>query len=188
MNHSVQPVRASEIRGQNARLHLQVLFEENSRTLFVTAYRITGNVMDAEDVLQSVFVRLLERDDLAQEKGNPSAYLRRAAINAALDIMRSRKRRKNVSLTGREETLRGSGRERPDDVRAADELREWLRERIAALPARAAEIFVLRFFEDCNNEEIARLLGTSPGTVAVTLHRTRIRLQKEFESFLGGTP
>ena len=54
------------------------------------------------------------------------------------------------------------------------------------LNPRIAEMFSLRFFEGKDNPEIARLLKTTPGTVAVTLSRTRDRLEKEYRAYLGG--
>jgi DNA-directed RNA polymerase specialized sigma24 family protein len=47
-------------------------------------------------------------------------------------------------------------------------------------------MFMLRFFEGKDNPEIARLLQTTPGTVAVTLSRTRDRLEQEFRAYMGG--
>ena len=46
-------------------------------------------------------------------------------------------------------------------------------------------MFMLRFFEGKDNPEIARLLNTTPGTVAVTLSRTRDRLEKEYQGLPG---
>jgi DNA-directed RNA polymerase specialized sigma24 family protein len=46
-------------------------------------------------------------------------------------------------------------------------------------------MFTLRFFEGCDNPEIAQALGTSTASVAVTLSRTRDRLQQEFRSYMG---
>ena len=66
----------------------------------------------------------------------------------------------------------------------AGEIRAWLRRALARLSPREAQMFILRFFEGKENPEIARLLDTTPGTVAVTLSRTRSRLEKEFR--LGG--
>jgi RNA polymerase sigma factor (sigma-70 family) len=57
---------------------------------------------------------------------------------------------------------------------------------MARLNPRIAQMFVLRFFEGKDNPEIARLLNTTPGTVAVTLSRTRDRLQKEYRAYMGG--
>jgi RNA polymerase sigma factor (sigma-70 family) len=57
-----------------------------------------------------------------------------------------------------------------------------MRVAVSKLHETAAEMFVLRYFEGYDNAEVARICKTSEGTVAVTLHRTRARLQKE----LGG--
>jgi RNA polymerase sigma-70 factor (ECF subfamily) len=75
---------------------------------------------------------------------------------------------------------------RPDRVQASGEIREWLRGALARLNPRIAEMFMLRFFEGKENPEIARLLNTTPGTVAVTLSRTRDRLEKEYQVYMGG--
>jgi len=48
-------------------------------------------------------------------------------------------------------------------------------------------MFTLRYFEGLDNTEIATIFDTTPGTVAVTLHRVRARLMDELSSFLGGT-
>ena len=74
----------------------------------------------------------------------------------------------------------------PERARASGEIREWLRGALARLNPRIAEMFTMRFFEGKDNPEIARLLNTTPGTVAVTLSRTRDRLQKEYQAYLGG--
>ena len=70
----------------------------------------------------------------------------------------------------------------------AAELREWLRQAIAALPPRAAEVFALHHLEGLDNREIARALGVSRVSVAVTLHRARRRLQREFGAMRKGKP
>ena len=66
--------------------------------MFRTAYRITGNAGDAEDALQTVFLRLLRRGRNADPLENLESYLRRAAINAALDVIRSRQSDQTVPL------------------------------------------------------------------------------------------
>jgi RNA polymerase sigma-70 factor (ECF subfamily) len=63
------------------------------------------------------------------------------------------------------------------------DLRMWLRQALAKLSARHAEMFALRYLEGYDNREIARMLETSQAVVAVTLHRARGQLQKEFRSF-----
>jgi RNA polymerase sigma factor (sigma-70 family) len=57
---------------------------------------------------------------------------------------------------------------------------------VARLNPRIAQMFAMRFFEGKSNPEIAELLDTTPGTVAVTLSRTRDRLQEEYRAYQGG--
>ncbi len=63
---------------------------------------------------------------------------------------------------------------------------EHLRQSLTKLSRRGAEIFALRYFEGLDNDEIAEHLGTTPGTVAVTLHRARTRLKSEMAPLMGG--
>jgi RNA polymerase sigma-70 factor (ECF subfamily) len=165
---------------------LESAFREHHGLVFRAAYRITGNADDAEDVLQTVFLRLMKRDPEAEPVGNMASFLHRAAVNAALDLMRSRRNIRNVPLDDLEPVLADSPHRSPERARSSVEIREWLRVALARLNPRIAEMFALRFFEGKENPEIARLMNTTPGTVAVTLSRTRDRLEKEFRAELGG--
>ncbi len=133
--------------------------------VFRTAYRVTGNAADAEDVLQTVFLRLARREPRIE---NPESYLRRSAVNAALDLVRARHESSAVELD------RLPARAQHEQ----GELRENLRRALATLPERTAEMFALRFFEGLSNPEVARAMGLSQVVVAVTLHRTRRKLQR----------
>ena len=74
---------------------LEDLFQAHHGRVFRTAQRITGSAADAEDVLQTVFLRLVKGRDDYDWSRNPEAYLSRAAINASLDLLRSRTRSKS---------------------------------------------------------------------------------------------
>ena len=65
---------------------LEPIFRENHAMVFRAAYRITGNPTDAEDVLQTVFLRMLKRDPGAEPVGHMPSFLHRSAVNAALDL------------------------------------------------------------------------------------------------------
>ena len=150
--------------------------------IFRAAYRVTGNISDAEDVLQTVFLRLLRHGHNFTGVDDAGRYLHRAGVNAALDLMRSRKSAASVPLEGAElNSLRDPGHT-PSQQQDASEARNLLRAAVAQLHPTAAEMFILRYFEGYDNAEVAKIMDTSEGTVAVTLHRTRTRLQKE----LGG--
>jgi RNA polymerase sigma-70 factor (ECF subfamily) len=165
---------------------LERIFSEQHGLVFRAAYRITGNAGDAEDVLQTVFLRLLKRAPEAEPVGHMASFLHRAAINAALDLMRSRQSVRHVPLDELEPVLAEPAHRSPERERSSGEIRDWLRGALARLNPRIAQMFTLRFFEGKDNPEIARLLETTPGTVAVTLSRTRDKLEKEYRAYMGG--
>lgn len=153
---------------------LEDLYTIHHRTVFAAAYRITGSTADAEDVLHTVFLRVLRG---AAPTTNAEGYLRRAAVNAALDLVRARRRDADVEL----DRMPSNGPDGLSRVRDA-ELRGQLRSALSSLPDRAAEVFVLRHFEGYRKPEIARMLGITQIGVAVTLHRARKKLQDELRA------
>jgi len=180
---SATPDRA--IAGNEGIEELAELFRNHHKGIFRVAFRLTGSQSDAEDVLQSIFVRLTpgwSRRDLSP---NPRAYLYRAAINASLDVVRRRKRVNSVSLDvlDFDQSSKSSPASPADDF-ADMELRELIRQAVAKLEGRTAAAFALRYFEGHDNARIAEILGTSALVVAVTLHRARTRLRKEIGSYL----
>ena len=165
---------------------LEKLFRDHNALVFRAAYRITGSATDAEDVLQTVFLRLIAKGVESLDPAYVDRYLHRAAVNGALDLLRSRQSGRSVPLEDVEAVLVDDPVRAPDRVHASGEIRQWLRRTIARLSPRGAEIFALRYLEGKDNAEIAEIVGTTPSTIAVTLHRTRERIQKEFLAFLGG--
>jgi RNA polymerase sigma-70 factor (ECF subfamily) len=147
----------------------QDLYERYADAVYQTALRVTGNPADAEDVLQTVFLRVLDHQLTMDPLWSPERYLRRAATNAAIDILR---RRANLAETGMEES-RGA---RESTVF----LKEQLRRAIAKLPAQSAELFVLCYLEGYSYDELADQFQLERGTIASRLHRIRAALQKDF--------
>ena len=161
---------------------IEEVFRKHHALVFRAARRVTGDASDAEDVLQTVFLRLVRRAPDSAAIDHVESYLYRAAVNCALDLARSRQKVRSISLDEVTPQLTADTRLAPDRAQAAGEIRTWLRNAIARLSPAAAEMFVLRFFEGKQNAEIARVMGTTPATVAVTLHRARERLQREFQA------
>lgn len=164
---------------------MERIFQEHHHRVIQAAYRVTGNPSDAEDVLQNVFMRLLRKGEAPNASENLGSYLHRAAVNAAIDLLRSRKSRRKVALEDVQHQLAESRTEAPDQQQAALEIGDWLRQAVTQLSPQSAQIFALRYFEGFTNQEIAQQVGTSPGVVAVVLHRARNRLQDEIRTFLG---
>jgi len=163
---------------------LEDLFQAHHGRVFRTAQRITGSVADAEDVLQTVFLRLVKGQNDYDWSRNPEAYLSRAAINASLDLLRSRTRSKAVALDDTEVDSIAGTYENPETVHADRELQTLVREAVSRLGKTAGEMFVLRYYEGFDNKDIAALMNTSPLVVGVVLHRARTKLRKEIGHYL----
>ena len=168
----------------NPQTELESLFQSHHDRVFRTAHRITGSPADAEDVLQTVFLRLVKGRELYDLSDNAAAYLSRAAINASLDLMRSRSRAKSVALSEVDAEALESKFQDPEAQHADRELQSLIRQAIARLGKTAGEMFVLRYYEGYDNQEIAKLLDTSQMVVGVVLHRARTRLRKEIGHYL----
>jgi RNA polymerase sigma-70 factor (ECF subfamily) len=153
------------------------LFREHYALVYRTARVITGSADDAKDVLQTIFLRLLQRAVPPDAHKNPKGYFYRAAVNASLDMLRSRRREVLVDdFTLIEANRRISNLS--ETSTAQDTINQRLRETLTTLPPRTVEILTLRYVHDYPEAEIAKLLGRSRGTVAVTLFRARRRLRK----------
>jgi RNA polymerase sigma-70 factor (ECF subfamily) len=98
--------------------------------------------------------------------------LRRLAVYRALDRLRQKQSRISVDELELESHAPG-----PAEAAIARELEGRLREAVAKLPAREAEVFWLRYFEDLSNRDIAELLAISPGAVGAALCKARTKLQ-----------
>src|SRR5689334_18434262 len=112
-----------------------LIFREHAPLVYRTAYAILGNREDADDILQTLFLRLLQREvppDLAK---NPQGYLYRAAVNLSLDVVKTRRRHPQ-------------GTEDPERVETPaahsgafdDEMHDRLYQAISQLSPEAAEI------------------------------------------------
>jgi len=148
----------------------QDLYQRHSAAVYRTALRVTGNAADAEDVLQNVFLRILDRQLTVDPNWSPESYLRRAATNAAIDLLR---RKAAAQETAMEEGREYGGQE------GTGLLKEGLRRALAKLPEADAELFVLCYLEGYSYEELAKLFQVERGTIASRLFRTRATLRKD---------
>lgn len=153
---------------------LAELYDRHHEAVFRAAFRITGNSADAEDVLQTVFMRVLSGNEPEASAGRPAAYFRRAAVNAAIDLLR---RRAVHAATAYDDEAPHAATE----VEPALLLKHQLRRAIATLEPDDASLFLLRFVEGLSNQELADMFQLEKNNVAVRLHRIRLRLQDELE-------
>ena len=172
------PIAAAQ-RGEALSHALEELFREHYELLYRTAYGITGNRHDAEDVLQSVFVKLLQHP--LPELKQPARYIYRATVNLSLNVVRARKRLKLVNDVEHLQLPAATVDER-NGALDSDEWHQQLMDAITRLKPRALEILMLHYKHGYSDAQIAQLLGTSRGTIAVTLFRLRALLKRFLES------
>jgi RNA polymerase sigma-70 factor (sigma-E family) len=136
--------------------------------LYRTAYLLTGDRHDAEDLLQGALARTCVRWDSIRDKRAADAYVRRAMVHAASRGWRRRDR--EVVTDDPPDTGHGGGL----DLRA-DHLVLWAE--IRRLPPRMRATLVLRYVEDLTEEATARELGCSLGSVKSQTHHALKRLR-----------
>ena len=147
------------------------VYARHYEAVFRAALRVTGNPADAEDVVQTVFLRLLSRSEHEDADRRPAAYFRRAAVNAAVDVLRRRAVHAEAAYGGWA----------PDAAVESPLLKERLRRALATLPDEDATLFLLRHVEGLSIEELSGLFQLEKNNVAVRLHRIRLRLRTEME-------
>ena len=165
---------------------MERIFQQHQSRVFGTAYRVTGSAQDAEDCLQTVFLRLLRRQDSLDLSPSPGSYLHRAAVNAALDLMRARSRSRSIPLDDMDIPPMDGEQTNPDRQQQDREMRQSLRRAILQLTPKSATLFTMRFLEGTPNREIAEAMEMSQAAVGVALHRARNQVKKEMAGFVGG--
>ena len=148
------------------------LYECHYAAVYRTALRITGNPGDAEDALQTVFLRVLNQQGRLNSEQMPEAYFRRAAANAAIDLLRRRMAGTVIQL---DDTSHYAAKQ-PSAL-----LKQLLRHALASLEHSDAVMFLLRYVEGFSNGELAEMFGLEKNNIAVRLHRIRQTLQAEME-------
>ena len=147
------------------------LFREHYPLVYRSAFSVIFNAEDAEDVVQTVFLRIL-RNGLPSGVQNSKGYLYRAAVNEALNIVRSRRNVLNTNRFTPEPIANAETQEHESAMSAR------IAEAMAQLNPAAVEMLVLRYEHHYSDAQIGKLLGKSRGVVAVTLYRARARLKK----------
>ena len=142
---------------------------ESGDALLRMATLLTSDPDAAEDIYQETLQRLATR---WSRVGNPLAFCRRVMHNIVIDRARAQQRRPRELFT-----IRDSGDPRSGDPVTAIDLRPALLAGLGALTSQQRAIVVLRYFEDLGENEVAGLLGISPGTVKSTASRAVAQLR-----------
>jgi RNA polymerase sigma-70 factor (ECF subfamily) len=164
----------------------RAVYEENSRSLYNLAFRLVGDRQRAEEVVQETFLRAFDRAETFREGARVSTWLYRITANLAYDYLRAKRYRDAASLDARaggDDGEAGTLAERlpaavppPPKEAAEGEVRDAVKELVAALPERERTVLVLRHYHEMTFDRIAEAMGLTSRTVQNCLRRARTKM------------
>ncbi|WP_043225853.1 SigE family RNA polymerase sigma factor [Streptomyces sp. NRRL F-5193] len=146
--------------------------QERRASLYATAYHLTGDRFEAEDLLQSALFSTYRAWERISDKAAVGGYLRRTMTNLHISAWRRRK----VNEYPTEELPETVGE---TDAMRGTELRAVLWQALARLPELQRTMLVLRYYEGRTDPEIAEILDISVGTVKSSIWRSLRRLRED---------
>lgn len=166
------------------------LVERYGERLYRLARRLTSGDSDAEDVVQSTLLKVLQRAQDFRGESDPFGWIYRIALNEAREIHRRRARRPAVSLDALPLEARDDGHfqrrfrlppAEADRAALARESEARIRAAIEELPDAYREAVVLVDLEGLSYPEAAQLLGLHLNAFKTRLHRARMHLRNRLE-------
>lgn len=153
------------------------LYKKHYRRVYSICLRMTGNMAEAEDLTQEVFIQLHRKIGSFRGEAAFTTWLHRLTVNQVLMHFRKRSVRSELTTDDGEmpdsidpETIN------PEAMPIVDRI--GLENAIAQLPNGYRTVFVLHDVEGYEHEEIAKLLGCSAGTSKSQLHKARLKLRR----------
>jgi RNA polymerase sigma-70 factor (ECF subfamily) len=154
------------------------LYERYVTRIYNYIYYRVGNVNDAEDLTERVFLRALRHISNYSHRGLPfSAWLYRIAHNLVANWHRDNSRRKDMPLD--EGLLVEQHFNFPELELLQTEERERLLDVIRTLPTDRQELLILKFVDGLSNAEIGRVMGRTEGAIKSLYHRTLLSIRDE---------
>ena len=135
--------------------------------LYRVAYHALKNRADAEDVVQTVLLKLYQQTDGFESEAHLKHWLLRVTVNESRKLLRSFWRRRAVPLE-----------ERDEGCLEPDSRKDEVFEAVMALDAKYRLSIYLYYYEGCSVKEAAAAMGVKPSTVQTWLQRARDRLRK----------
>ena len=173
---------------------VRLVMRRNNQRLFRAAWQILRNREDAEDAVQSAYLKAFAAIRSFAGRSSLSTWLTRIVTNNALAHARAAKRRRSLLEESevpilddyRDMLMRGSMSVSPERAVARGQIRQIVDDAINQLPAPFRTVFVLRQIEDLDVGEVAERLGIPAATVKTRHLRARRRLQRLLGPGLSG--
>ena len=170
------------LRRGRARAEFERFVDAHADQLLRTGFLVTGDPVEAEDLVQECLLRVARHWPRARSMDQPAAYARRILVNLALDDAR-RRTRCAAELGWAEDSpveARANGASAVDS--GLSDTRMELIAGLRMLPARQRAILILRYYEDLSEAQVAHLLSCSVGTVKSTASRGLSRLREALDT------
>jgi RNA polymerase sigma-70 factor, ECF subfamily len=173
---------------------VRLVMRRNNQRLFRAALQILRNREDAEDAVQSAYLKAFAAIRSFAGRSSLSTWLTRIVTNNALAHARSARRRRSLLEDSevpildeyREMLMRGSMSASPEQSVARSQIKQIVTDAINQLPAPFRAVFVLRQIEELDVVEVAERLGIPAATVKTRHLRARRRLQRLLGPGLSG--
>ncbi len=155
--------------------------------------RRCGDLHDAEDLLQELFLRLVKSIGRYDHKNRFEPWLYRVAVNLVTDrLRRSARQGRTFRQVNSQASHSGDPLDRlidaspgPGELVARTQQNDRLQEALDRLPAQQREVLLLRYFSELSFKQIAEILGCPTGTVLARAHRA-LRKLRELLTVEGG--
>lgn len=145
--------------------NIEILFRSYKDDVYRLALSYTKSIQEAEDVCQTVFLKLLEQKEITP--GKERSWLMQVTANTCRNLLRSAWWKRTVPM---EETLPVVDPQYTDT---------W--EKVMALPPKYRVMIYLRYYEELSTKEMAQLLHISQSNVTTRLNRARQMLKSALE-------
>jgi RNA polymerase sigma-70 factor (ECF subfamily) len=157
----------------------EMLMRPHERLVLVTALRLLGNLEDAQDASQEVFLRLYRNLGKLRASGNLAGWLYRVTVNVCHDV-----RARRPAETPLEEAVElvSPGAD-PQQMATRNEEHRALELSLRLLSNKERAAVVLRDLEGLSTEEVARILGASQATVRSQIFQARIKMKDFVERY-----
>ncbi|MBV9766202.1 MAG: RNA polymerase sigma factor [Acidobacteriaceae bacterium] len=168
----------------------RVLVERHSHSVFRLAFRMTGNEQDAEDLVQETFLRAFKQLQRFDGRAAFGTWLYRICANCSLDWIRARKSRREQQTSSDDESLNWLDRvatpePSPERLTESGQIAELLEPALKRLSEMERTAFVLRHYEGCDIEEIARALGVQTNAAKHSVFRAVQKLRRAMKPAWG---
>jgi RNA polymerase sigma-70 factor (ECF subfamily) len=155
------------------------LMRQHERLVLVTALRLLGNMADAQDASQEVFLRLYRNLGKVEAERALASWLYRVTVNVCHDL--HRKRHTSVPVEDAADIVEAGADPQLSAVEA--ERRRVLQMSLRMLPEKERSALVLRDLEGLSTEEVARALGSSEATVRSQISKARVKVKDYVERY-----